>query len=322
MPEGVCQHWEKYKTGEVMDNLSQCTILLVDDVETNIDVLFHALQDDYQIGVVLDGQTALEYVRSYPPDLILLDVMMPGLNGYDVCRKLKAEERTRNIPIIFITAKGEMEDEVRWLEVGAIDYITKPFNLPIVRAKVRKHLELKKYCDTLKGLSPIDELTGASKRRFFDVIFRLEWGRAMRGERPLSLIMTDIDFFDALCEKYGQKASEDCLKKVAQELSASIRRSADFLARYDDRRFAVILPETDSKGTAFVAERMRANVEALGHTSASERVTISLGMTTIIPSKGYASKMLEEEVLRMLDAAKAENGNCVKSSELKGNEEE
>jgi len=135
-----------------MKKLSECTVLVVDDTEANIDLMVATFGDDYDISVALDGETALELVKSVHPDLILLDIMMPGMDGYEVCRRLKANEATRDTPIIFVTALSDSGDETRGLVLGAVDYITKPFKPAIVKTRVRNHLELKRHRDHLEEL--------------------------------------------------------------------------------------------------------------------------------------------------------------------------
>lgn len=135
-----------------MDPLSNCKVMIVDDVETNIDILLNALEDDYIISVATDGQTALEDISENMPDLILLDVMMPDMDGYEVCRRLKAHEKTRKIAVIFLTALSDEQNEAKGLMLGAVDYITKPFNPELVRARVKNHLQLKLYRDHLEKL--------------------------------------------------------------------------------------------------------------------------------------------------------------------------
>ena len=135
-----------------MCDVSACTVMIVDDTETNIDILVEALGSDFDLRVAMDGETALEAVADEPPDLILLDIMMPGMDGYEVCSRLKASPRTRDIPIVFLTAMTEEQDEARGLELGAVDYITKPFSPALVKARVRNQLELKRYRDHLEDL--------------------------------------------------------------------------------------------------------------------------------------------------------------------------
>lgn len=125
-----------------MEDQSKSTVLIVDDTEANIDILVEALQEDYEICVATDGEGALETVASEPPDIILLDIMMPGIDGYEVCARLKSNMKTKKIPVIFLTAKSEMEDEEKGLKLGAVDYITKPISLPIVKARVKTQLAL------------------------------------------------------------------------------------------------------------------------------------------------------------------------------------
>jgi len=137
---------------EKIMELDKKLVMVVDDTEENIDILVATLGDDYDLSVALDGETALEDVEDSLPDLILLDIMMPGIDGYEVCRRLKAEERTKNIPILFITAMAEAEDEEKGLKLGAVDYITKPFNPALVKARVKNQLELKQHRDNLEEL--------------------------------------------------------------------------------------------------------------------------------------------------------------------------
>ena len=140
-----------------MKDLTESTILIVDDAETNIDILVEILGDEYDLAVAMDGESALEVVKENSPDLILLDIMMPGMDGYEVCRRLKADEATRDIPVIFITAMGETSDETRGLELGAVDYITKPISPPIVQARIKTHLALKRNMTDLQNAYKIIE---------------------------------------------------------------------------------------------------------------------------------------------------------------------
>ncbi len=149
-----------------MREISDCHVMVVDDTEANVDILVETLGDDYEVSVAMDGQSALEYVDSDPPDLILLDIMMPEMDGYEVCRRLKADEATRHIPVIFVTAMGETKDETKGLELGAVDYITKPISPPIVRARIRTHLELKCQRDDLSEMARHMERLNQEKNKF------------------------------------------------------------------------------------------------------------------------------------------------------------
>ena len=161
-------------------------ILVVDDVPDNIRVLSSMLADDgHQISAATNGRQALKLAEVSSPDLILLDVMMPGMDGYEVCAALKANPQLSAIPVIFITALADVEDETRGLGLGAVDYITKPFKEPIVRMRVKTHLELKHQRDILQNLSRLDGLTGIPNRRAFDERLELEWRRALRAGETL-----------------------------------------------------------------------------------------------------------------------------------------
>ena len=294
-------------------------ILMVDDSPVNIRMLIDALQSDYELSVATNGPDALEIAGSHtPPDLILLDIMMPGMDGYEVCRLLKENEATRNIPIIFVTGKNDDRDETKGLELGAVDYITKPFSIPIVKARIRTHLELKSKRDLLQRLSMTDGLTGIANRRRFDDFLTYEWKRGRRTQIWLSLIMIDIDFFKAFNDHYGHLQGDECLKMVAETLSGLSMRFTDCVARYGGEEFAVILTETPHEGAASLAEKMRAAIETrhIPHagSSVSDWVTVSVGAASVIPSNDVSPLSLIQCADKMLYAAKVGGRNRTKSS--------
>jgi diguanylate cyclase (GGDEF)-like protein len=264
-------------------------ILIVDDAVANIKLLADVLKTNYQVSFARSGEEALRLLGREPAfDLVLLDIMMPGMSGYELCQRLKADPATRNVPVIFLTAKSEEADETRGLELGAVDYITKPFSMPILQARVRTHLELKRHRDLLENLSSLDGLTGIPNRRRFDEVARREWKQGMRDRRPLSVVLIDIDAFKAFNDTYGHLAGDDCLKQVATALSEAIRRPSDFLARYGGEEFVGLLPRTDPDGAVQVAEGMRQAVAALQisheRSPTAPHLTISLGVSTCIPA--------------------------------------
>ncbi|MBF0476658.1 MAG: diguanylate cyclase, partial [Deltaproteobacteria bacterium] len=220
-------------------------------------------------------------------DLVLLDIMMPGMDGYEICRRLKEAHRTKDIPVIFITARISEEDEVRGFKIGAVDYITKPISPTIVRARVKNHIQLKRYRDVLENLSVTDGLTGIPNRRRFDEFLEAEWRRSVRSRSCLSLLMIDIDFFKPYNDHYGHLAGDECLKQIGRALSTTVKRSTDLMARYGGEEFACILPETNSVGAMVVAGRLKDRVAALGviheFSPIAGHVTISLGVATMTP---------------------------------------
>ncbi len=279
-------------------------ILIVDDTPTNIQVLAEALRTDYRIRVAGSGKAAFEIIAKFgAPDLILLDVMMPEMDGYEVCRRLKQEPTTKSIPVIFVTAKSDATDEEFGLRLGAVDYIAKPFHLPIVTARVRNHINLKIKTDLLESQAMLDGLTDIPNRRRFDEALDSEWKRGLRSGAPLSLLMADIDFFKQYNDNYGHGVGDECLKKVAGALAASIERPSDLVARYGGEEFVALLPETDAGGARNIAERFRRLVESLGlphaHSEAASHVTVSVGYACVIPRPSAEPA----ELLRLADQA-------------------
>ena len=283
-------------------------ILIVDDTATNIQVLAETLRTDYRVKVATSGQAALDLVAATKPDLILLDVMMSGMDGYEVCRRLKDNPETQRIPVIFVTARSDTDDEEFGLRLGAMDYIVKPFHPAIVRARVRNHIALKINTDLLEALALIDGLTGIPNRRRFDEALDTEWKRALRCGTPLAVIMADVDYFKAYNDLYGHGAGDDCLKAVSQALSAALTRPADIMARYGGEEVVAVMPDTDAAGAALLAQRWRDQVAALAlphvHSRVAAHVTVSVGYASLMPTAEHSPGTLQELADRMLYRAK------------------
>ena len=296
-----------------MNLLKQHSILVVDDVPTNIQVLAEALMQDYHVKVATNGADVLSIVRHSAPDLILLYVMMPGMDGFEVCRQLKADPRTQNIPIIFVTASDGNEDEELGLNLGAVDYIAKPFHLPVVRARVRNHLKLKQKADLLEQLAHIDSLTGIANRRRFDEAIDIELRRCRRVGQALSLLMIDIDYFKHYNDHYGHGLGDLCLAQVASSLSHNVARPADIVTRYGGEEFAVILPETERDGAVQIAQRLNERVVALNIAHAPDAplatVSVSIGVATCAASSETTVMELVAQADTQLYAAKRAGRN-------------
>ncbi len=263
-------------------------VLLVDDMTENIEILRELLQSDYRIVAAKSGEKALHMIQTkHMPDLILLDVMMPGMDGYEVCRVLQSQEKTKDIQIIFVSAASEVVDQAKGFELGAADYITKPFVPIIVKMRVKNQIELKKQRDILKQLSTIDGLTGIPNRRRFEDIVNREWSRCMRTKDPLAIILMDIDHFKQFNDHYGHQAGDECLKKVAKAISKGCSRETDLVARYGGEEFVAVLPDIGIDGALVVANRIRSNVENLNiphsYSTATDHVSISQGVAVMIP---------------------------------------
>lgn len=301
-------------------DLRDCNVLVVDDIRANINILKKVLAEVCEVNAVEDGASALEYVAHHLTDLILLDIIMPDMDGYEVCRRLKEEESTKDIPVIFITSKGEESDEYQGLELGAVDYITKPFSKAIIRARVRNHLEMKKQRDLLSDLANLDGLTGIPNRRSMEIRLEREWKRSIRSGMPVSLLMIDVDCFKQYNDNYGHAAGDDCLKEVARVLAEAVKRPADFTARYGGEEFVVLLPDVNEEGAVSVGENIRREIEALNlpheHSRAAACVTISLGAATIIPKQTTALSDLMKAADDALYEAKENGRNQVKSTTI------
>jgi diguanylate cyclase (GGDEF)-like protein len=297
-----------------MENKKQI-VLIVDDMAANIEVLNGVLDEDYEILFATNGKDAVEIAVDQLPDIILLDVIMPDMDGYEVCASLKANYRTQNIPVVFITAMDQEEEESKGLNAGGIDYITKPVRPSIVKARVRNHLELKRYRDHLQELSSLDGLTGIANRRKFDEYLDYEWRRARRNQTSITLLMTDIDSFKPYNDHYGHLAGDDCLKRVAMNLKETAQRPADLSARYGGEEFALLLPETDLIGGAHVAERLqqRMKIANIQHefSDVAPYVTLSIGIGTTVPSDSQSSHQLIESADKCLYVAKGSGRNRI-----------
>lgn len=298
-------------------------LLVVDDQPVNVQALYRALAAEHQVLVATSGEQALALCAQKQPDLVLLDVVMPGIDGFEVCRRLKADAGTQHIPVIFVTASSDEAAETRGLEEGAVDFITKPINPAIVRARVKTHLTLKAQSDLLRQFAFVDGLTGVFNRRFFDERLHDEWQRSSRNGSALSLLLVDIDFFKRFNDLYGHQAGDDCLRRVAQALRGGFTRPADVLARYGGEEFACILPETDAAGALFVAQRLeqavRAQDIAHGASTVGGLVTVSVGVATRLAGSEDSAGALLARADRQLYRAKAQGRRQVCADGSDGN---
>ncbi len=290
-------------------------LLLVDDQPINIQVLHQIFAKDFQVFMATSGQQALALCAVNPPDLVLLDVVMPEMDGFEVCARLKADAATRDIPVIFVTAHSDAEQETRGLGLGAVDFISKPVNPAVVRARVNTHLTLKLQSDVMRKLVFLDGLTGAYNRRYFDQQLGTEWARAKRNGTPLSLILLDVDCFKSYNDLYGHLAGDDCLRQIVQTLKEGMRRPADLVARYGGEEFVCILPETALEDALAVArtleQRVRARQMAHAQSSAAAVVTVSLGVACSTgPSAGSAQALLAEADAQLYRAKHAGRGQA------------
>ena len=273
------------------------SLLVVDDQPVNIQALYRIFAPDHRVLMATSGAKALALCAEDPPDLVLLDVVMPEMDGHEVCARLKAAEATRNIPVIFVTSHTNAEEETKGLELGAIDFIAKPVNPAVVRARVKTHLTLKAQSDLLRQMVFIDGLTGVANRRCFDERLETEWRRAARDGSPLALLLLDVDHFKRFNDRYGHQAGDDCLRRVASAIKGGLLRPGDLVARYGGEEFACILPGTDFEGALAVGAGIEHIVRGLqiehADSDVSRTVTVSIGVSTSLPDRdGDTARLL------------------------------
>lgn len=292
---------------------SRPTILIVDDEPTNIEILSAALDEDYEIYFATSGPDALDVMQSVLPDMILLDVLMPGMDGYEVCRRLKEDDLLRDVPVVFTTALDEEHAQLKGLDLGAIDYITKPISAPIVRARIRNHIEAKTLRDSLAEIAVTDTLTGLGNRRMLDTTLRRETLRLARKGEPLSVIILDVDFFKRFNDSYGHSAGDRCLTMIAAALKRAVRRAADLAARHGGEEFACVLPENDHETAMEIARGIRERVQMLGipHNASdvAPYVTVSIGVATAHTVPGAVPEVWMEVADEQLYIAKTSGRN-------------
>jgi len=293
------------------------SILIVDDQASNINVLIHLLRDEYTLHVAKEGSVAIDLASRHAPDLILLDILMSDMDGYEVLRQLRAIAATQNIPIIFITGLDSQEDEERGLSMNVADYISKPFSPTIVKLRVRNQIRMINYMREIERLGMTDALTGLSNRRSFNDALEKEWARAIREQQPLSLIMLDIDKFKNYNDTYGHQHGDVVLQTLANVLNTTIRRPADFIARWGGEEFVILLPMTDENGALQVAEKAREAMESsrIPHPDGfTTKATISAGVAGFVPDAGSVLDKFISEADKALYAAKEKGRNRVVSA--------
>jgi diguanylate cyclase (GGDEF)-like protein len=295
-------------------------LLIVDDQALNIQALHRVFAADCQVFMATSGAQALQLCSQQLPDLVLLDVQMPDMDGFEVCLRLKADAQLREIPVVFVTAHQDGDTETRGLDCGAVDFISKPFNPAVVRARVRTQLSLKLQSDLLREVAFIDGLTGLHNRRFFDERFNAELQRAQRNKSNLAIALIDVDFFKRYNDHYGHLSGDDCLRAVALALRLVLKRPGDIVCRFGGEEFACVLPETDAAGALAVGRAMEQTVRALrtphAMSDVADVVTVSVGMAVGSPSPDWTM----ESMLSMADSelyrAKAEGRGQVRLQQL------
>ncbi len=289
-------------------------VLVIDDSEPIRKLVVTRLKrEGLEIVGEADGQRGLARAIASPPDLILLDIDLPDVDGFEVCRQLKEHPATRDVPIIFLTGTTSTEAKVRGLDMGAVDYVTKPFDQVELRARVRAALRTKRLQDILEQQSFLDGLTGLWTRTYLDRRIESELTVARRYGRALTLVMVDIDHFKRLNDTYGHLFGDLVLQGIGDALRAYARRS-DIVARYGGEEFALLLTNTKLEAGLFVAERLRSSIEGRNFEVHGEVVnlTASFGLTC---TEDFEGERTPENLIRAADralyASKDAGRNCV-----------
>lgn len=265
-------------------DITNAKILLVDDDNLNTEVLAQSLNQFKNVHAVSSGIAAIEFCKQTPPDLVLLDVMMPELDGHETCRILRTLSGMQDCPIIFSTSLGGVQDEINCWESGGTDYVSKPVSPLSLIKRVQSHIRLKLQSDAQKALAVFDSLTGLRNRRFFDDYYAQQINLSRRTKSDLSIVVIDIDYFKHYNDFYGHVQGDFCLQLVAKILSDKLNRPTDIAVRYGGEEFALILPSTDIEGARFVTNQIIAQFEqqAIPHEkSPLGKVTVSAGVASL-----------------------------------------
>ncbi len=289
-------------------------ILVVDDQPEIVDLLVSCFEGKgYDLETAYDGETALSRAQDGDIDLVLLDVMMPGKDGFEVCRELKSNDKTRNISVIFVTARGEVEDVTSGFEMGAVDYVSKPFDIPVIVARVNSAVrskilndELRERNFLLRDFTYTDEVTGLRNRRFFEERLDEEMEKARRYGAPLTCLALDIDEFESIRAKVGDESAHDVLADVAMVIR-SHTRSFDIVAVCEPALFGIVLPQTDASSALAYGMNIRNKIGEqlfLGGPVEPVQVSVTIGAAEFRPESIHSSEEFFRIARRALDIAK------------------
>lgn len=246
----------------ILTEAQKNSVLIVDDESLNITALSHILSPYYTVYVEKDGQGCIDSARELKPDLILLDIIMPGMNGFDVIKVLKEDEDTSHIPVVFVTGLNNSKDEELSFSLGAADYISKPFSAPVVKLRVKNQMQIVNHMRSIKRLSVTDILTGINSRRHFNTLLNQEWRKALRDKQSLGFMIIDINNFEAYNARYGHLRGDIVLKEVAQMIDAKVAGTPYQISRWGGEEFAIVLPGMELDGVRTFATDIEATINA------------------------------------------------------------
>lgn len=294
-------------------------VLVIDDSSMQANMLKSILEDGYDITLAHTAEDGLKYAQDGSYGLILLDVVMPGMDGFDLLKKLQEEVVTQHTPVILITSLNDVEHEELGLTLGAVDYITKPYHPPIVKARVNTHVKLYRYQQQIAQRAMLDPMTGVANRRSYDACCLRKWQDAIRLKLPISLCMLDIDKFKVYNDSFGHPAGDKVICAVAKAAVKHLRRSTDFFARYGGEEFVAIIIGSQAKDAYEQMRKLRREVESLQiphNPEVSPWVTVSIGGVTVIPKRGdFYDTYLKMADTMLYDAKRLGRNQVVWSNE-------
>lgn len=299
---------------------AKAKVLAVDDAPEILELLaFHLRAEHVTLLTAATFDEGLSVANAHLPDLILLDVELPEHSGFDLCRRLKEDEATRDIPVIFLTGSSDVATKVHGFDLGAVDYVTKPFAVAELRARVRAALRMKRAQDMLREKVQLDVLTGLRNRAFFDGRLDAEIATALRHHRPLSLVMVDLDHFKSLNDRFGHPFGDAVLQRVGDHIGRALR-PMDAACRYGGEELALILPDAEVRGAECVANRLRDQIRGLTFEARGKKVvvTASFGVAELheLAREGGVptAARLIDAADRALYAAKDAGRDCVRTA--------
>ena len=291
-----------------MINNNKPSILIIDDSKANIIALSHILSDTYNLLAAKSGQAGLEVATSQHPDLILLDILMPGLDGYDVLKILRENDSTKHIPVIFISGLDSPEDEEKGLTLGSVDYITKPFNSNIVKLRIAKQIKALSHLQNIENASLTDALTSLPNRASINKFLKTTWDNALVASNNIGIIMIDIDNFKSINDTYGHLHGDNVLKHVAKRIRKALKRETDFAGRFGGEEFIVVSPEATNESTLALAEAIvdaiRQPLQRSSDISFEHPLTVSAGVCAQLPTATTDISVFIENADKALYTAK------------------
>ena len=297
-----------------MSDSEKSKLLIVDDEKMNLKVLTNILISDYTILTATNGKEAIQRAVEYKPDLILLDILMPEMDGYQTLSEIKKTESIKKTPVVFITGLNSDEDEEKGLSLDAADYITKPFSAMIVKIRVRNQIQIVNQLKMIERLSLTDQLTELPNRRYFDDRINMEWRQAIRERTQISLLLIDIDRFKNINDAYGHQNGDIVLKILSGILKKSLKRPGDFSARWGGEEFIILMPNTSLEGAFEIAEKIRTDIEKEDiflENGKRINTTVSIGVNSYSPEKTCSVQAFISDTDKALYTAKDAGRNKV-----------